>query len=54
VPEVAGNPLLIPPGGSIVAVNLRQRYRDGLAQLDTISAQRFSKRFIEIEGAPAG
>ena len=47
VPAVASNPLAT----SSSDVNLRQQYRDGLAQLDQLSQSRFQKSFVQLTGA---
>jgi hypothetical protein len=44
VPEVADNPL----ASSLLETDLRRKYRDGLASLDTISQQQFGKPFVQL------
>jgi Gluconate 2-dehydrogenase subunit 3 len=44
VPEAAKNPLAT----QSLEVNLRQKYRDGLAALDMISQQNFAKPFVQL------
>jgi len=45
VPEVSGNPLATDP---TMEVDLRRRYRDGLASLDSISLQKYGKPFVQL------
>jgi gluconate 2-dehydrogenase subunit 3-like protein len=45
VPEVSNNPLAADP---TMEVDLRNRYRDGLASLDTISQQKYGKPFGQL------
>ena len=47
VPELADNPL----ASSLPDVNLRARYRAGLAQLDQMSQSKFSKAFLQLSAA---
>lgn len=44
VPEVADNPLL----ATLPEIGLRQRYRDGLAQLEALAASRFGGAFASL------
>ena len=44
VPEVANNPL----ASSLLETDLRRRYREGLASLETISQQQFGKPFVQL------
>jgi hypothetical protein len=47
VPEVADNPLL----DELPEVDLRRRYRDGLAALEASSQQRHTARFVDVPAA---
>jgi hypothetical protein len=47
VPEMANNPLL----ATIPENDLRRRYREGLASLESISRQRFGKSYVEVTPA---
>ena len=48
VPEVSNNPLATDPKSE---VDLRRRYRDGLAALDSISQRKFGKPLVQLTAA---
>ncbi len=48
--EVANNPLL----AELPEVDLRSRYREGLASLEAISQQRFGARFVDLSAEQQG